>query len=69
MASLKQLTPDDVVLISDPDFARGIDYRASEGTRGLALLVMSACKSERAYVQLLGRVGRYKEPCERFVWD
>ena len=30
---------------------------------------MSSSQSERAYVQLLGRVGRYKEPCLRFVWS
>ena len=69
MARLKQLTVDDVLLITDPTLGRGIDYRAAEGTRGIALFVMSACDSERAYVQLLGRVGRYKEPCLRYVWD
>ena len=25
--------------------------------------------NERAYIQLLGRVGRYREPCQRFLWD
>ena len=54
-------------MITDPTLARGVDYRAAEGTIGIALLVMSACVSERAYVQLLGRVGRYKDPCLRFV--
>ena len=56
-------------MVSDPALARGIDYRAAPGTVGIALLVMGACESERAYVQLLGRVGRYKEPCMRFVWS
>ena len=69
LARLKQLTVNDVLLITDPTLARGIDYRAAEGTRGIALFVMSACESERAYVQLLGRVGRYREPCLRYVWD
>ena len=69
LARLKQLTPDDVLLISDPTLTRGVDYRAAEQTRGIALFVMSACNSEREYVQLLGRVGRYKEPSERYVWD
>ena len=50
LARLKQLTPADVILITNPNHARGIDYRASERTRGIALLVMSACNSERAYV-------------------
>lgn len=69
LGRLKQLTKQDVLLISDPKLARGVDYRAAEGTTGIALLVMSECESERAYVQLLGRVGRYKEPCLRFVWS
>lgn len=69
LAFLKQLTPDHVILLTDPTLARGIDFRAHERTRGIALFVMSACHSSRAYLQLLGRVGRYREPCERFVWD
>ena len=66
---LKQLSKDDIFAITDPKLARGVDYRAAEGTTGIALLVMSACESERAYIQLLGRVGRYKDPCRRFVWS
>ena len=69
LARLKQLTVNDVLLITDPTLARGVDYRAAEGTHGIALFVMSACDSDRAYVQLLGRVGRYREPCLRYVWD
>ena len=30
---------------------------------------MSEVDNERAYIQLLGRVGRFKEPCKRFKWD
>ena len=55
-------------VITKPDLTRGVDYRAAKGTRGIALLVMSEAQSERAYVQLLGRVGRNQEPCLRFVW-
>lgn len=66
---LKMLTSQDVVLITDATLARGVDYRAADGIKGLALLVMSSSQSERAYIQLLGRVGRYREPCLRFVWD
>ena len=69
LGRLKQLSKDDIFAITDPNLARGVDYRAAEGTIGIALLVMSACESERAYVQLLGRVGRYKDPCRRFVWS
>ena len=54
-------------MINNPLLARGVDYRAAAGTAGIALLVMHTCPSERDYVQLLGRVGRYKEPCKRFV--
>lgn len=39
---LKQLTSEDVYLITEPELARGIDYRAASGTRGISLLVMSA---------------------------
>ena len=69
MARLKKLSQDDFFVISDPELARGIDYGAAKGTGGIALFVMSSAKSERAYVQLLGRVGRYQEPCLRFVWN
>ena len=66
---LRQLRHDDIALITDPLLARGVDYRAAEGTEGIALLVISACDNDRAYVQLLGRVGRYREPCLRYVWS
>ena len=69
LARLKQLTSADTFVITDPELTRGVDYRAATGTLGIALLVMSSSQSERAYVQLLGRVGRYKEPCLRFVWS
>ena len=69
LARLKQLNQNDVLLVTDTELSRGIDYRAAEGTIGIALLVMSSTQSQRAYVQLLGRVGRYREPCKRFVWD
>ena len=69
LARLKQLTSSDTFVITDPELTRGVDYRAATGTLGIALLVMSSSQSERAYVQLLGRVGRYKEPCLRFVWS
>ena len=50
LARLKQLTSNDVILITDPSLARGIDYRAAERARGIALFVMSSCPSMRAYV-------------------
>ena len=69
LTRLRQLKNDDVVLITDPELSRGIDYRAAEGTVGIALLVMSSVQSQRAFIQLLGRVGRYREPCKRFLWN
>ena len=69
MSKLKQLTSADTLLVTKAELTRGVDYRAASGTRGIALLVMSASPNERAYLQLLGRVGRYREPCKRFIWD
>ena len=71
LARLKELTKTDVVLITEPELARGIDYRVqtSSGTEGIALFVMSSAANLRAYVQLLGRVGRYSEECKRFKLD
>ena len=47
---------------------RGVDYRAAKGTQGISLLIMGTFTSTRAYVQGLGRVGRYNENCLRFLW-
>ena len=69
MPKLKQLTCADTLLVTKEELTRGVDYRAAKGTPGIALLVMSASPNERAYLQLLGRVGRYREPCKRFIWD
>ena len=66
---LKVLGKDDVFLITDHELIRGIDYRSAPGTKGISLLVMSSVGNQRAYLQLLGRVGRFKEPCQRFVWN
>lgn len=67
---LKKLTKEDIVLITEPELARGIDYRVTGADcEGIALLVMSKSSNLRAYVQLLGRVGRYKENCKRFKWN
>ena len=59
------------MLITEPEFARGIDYRVdvNSETEGIALLVMSKSANLRAYIQLLGRVGRYQEECKRFKWN
>ena len=36
---------------------------------GISLLIMSDFANRRAFVQALGRVGRFNEKCKRFVWD
>ena len=48
---------------------RGVDYRVKNGTQGISLLIMSSSESTRAYVQALGRVGRFHEQSKRFIWD
>ena len=48
---------------------RGVDYRAAVGTEGISLLIMSSFDTTRAYVQALGRVGRFNEPSKRFIWE
>ena len=63
------LTQDDVFLVTDRELTRGIDYRVAPGTKGISLLVMSPSANQRAYVQLLGRCGRYNEACLRSVWN
>ena len=48
---------------------RGVDYRVTTGTMGISLLIMSDFANRRAFVQALGRVGRFNEKCKRFLWD
>ena len=45
---------------------RGLDYR-TKNRNGLALLIASPLSSERAFMQALGRVGRYDSSCKRFI--
>ena len=66
---IRRLKASDIFLISEPELARGLDYRCADGTKGISLLVMGESSSVRAYIQLLGRVGRYHDPCLRFLWD
>lgn len=53
-------------MITDIELTRGVDYRAAPGVKGIALLVMSPMPSDRALIQLLGRVGRFFEESRRF---
>ena len=62
---LQNLTPYDC-LIQTNDLMRGVDYRTKEG-KGIKLLIARDSPNRCEYVQALGRVGRYGEPCERFI--
>ena len=54
-----------VKLISKSYGSRGLDYRSVENQLGICLIVLSSSASEREWLQLLNRVGRYKEECLR----
>ena len=54
--------------MTDADLMRGVDYRVEPGTEGISLLLMSGFESTRAYIQALGRVGRFDERSKRFLW-
>ena len=69
LARLKCLAAQDVLLVTKPELMRGVDYRVEAGTQGISLLIMSKFSNTRAYVQALGRVGRFTEKARRFVWD
>ena len=56
-----------VKLISKNYGIRGLDYRSIENLLGICLIVLSSCMSEREWLQLLKRVGRYNEECLRIV--
>ena len=46
---------------------RGLDYRAPGNPLGICLIILSSCRSERQFLQLLKRVGRYDEDCHRIL--
>ena len=51
---------------------RGVDYRVLQGhgdTQGIALFIMTRFDTQRAFIQGLGRVGRYGEEERRFVLE
>ena len=57
----------DCLIITDLQLMRGVDYR-NKG-KGIDLLLARDFPTTRSYVQGLGRVGRYSEPCDRFQLD
>ena len=51
---------------------RGVDYRMgekgdTENNDGIDLLLAAPFSNERAFEQGLARVGRYTEPCTRYI--
>ena len=65
LSQCRKLRPGTVLLINHLH-ARGVDFRAVNGS-GVDLLIASGTPHDRFLVQLCGRVGRYGQPCERFV--
>ena len=46
---------------------RAHDYRATDGSSGIALFIDKPLSCKRTFLQALGRVGRYGQVCRRFV--
>ena len=52
------------LIVSKEEYMRGVDYRS---TYGIDLMIAKQLSNKRAYEQALGRVGRYGEPCSRYM--
>ena len=52
-----------VLLIDDPQYMRGHNYRSK---KGIMLILCRGFKTKRDSVQGIGRVGRYNDPCTRY---
>ena len=63
--TLRALTKRQLLIISDLELVRGVDYRSGDGL-GIDLLIAHSLPTTRELKQLLGRVGRYGEPCSRY---
>ena len=60
------------LIVTDESLMRGVDYRLKEevlhdATDGIDLLVACSFSNSRAYKQGQARVGRYNEPCTRYI--
>ena len=62
LAILQDMQPGDVVVHNTEEWFRGVDYHTAHPD-GIALLIAKPFSSERAYLQALGRVGRYATNC------
>ena len=58
----------DVFVTSDEAYMRGHDYKMDDSNKeGIALFLQKPFSCKRTFLQALGRVGRYGEPCKRYV--
>ena len=47
---LQNLTKDDILVVTEAELMRGVDYRSAYSTKGISLLVMGTFASTRAFV-------------------
>ena len=66
MARLRATTASEVLVVTKPYLMRGFDYRSADG-KGIALMMCLGFDTRRGYIQALGRVGRFNDPCKRFI--
>ena len=64
--TLRSLEEMKCYIVTELDLMRGVDYR-SAATTGIDLLLARDFPHTRAYIQGLGRVGRFGQPSERFT--
>ena len=62
------------IIVTNEELMRGVDYRLKETQLlqdedydGIDLLIACPFSNSRAYQQGLARVGRYNEPCTRYI--
>ena len=65
--SLKSMKAGDAFITSKEGNMRAHDYRALDCNSGIALFIEKPLSCRRILVQAFGRVGRYGQPCRRFV--
>ena len=63
--TLRALKEQQLFIITELELVRGVDYRSVDGG-GINLLIAHSLPTTRELKQLLGRVGRYGEPCSRY---
>ena len=63
--ALRDLKPGECIIQTEPIAMRGLDYRAKQ--HDIKLIIARDFPNLRAFIQALGRVGRYDEDCERYL--